>query len=159
MRLNSLSFKLLLSALFVSLVLIASGCNQKGEISFSEPEKESLLSLVSEKYPNVEILDYTFSAKNYLIQAAFLCKDINTGAETILIYITDTVLGCMDVASGVLHYKHTDSNGIHITEANSVSTISFSFTDSQNKAPVDYEISFWSDENDIINFRIQDNLQ
>lgn len=159
MRLNALSLKLLLSVLFVSLLLITSGCKQKGEFSFSEPEKESLISIVSEKYPNVEILGYTFSAKNYLIQAAFLCKDINTGAETTLIYITDSVLGCMDVASGALHYKYTDSNGIHITEADSVSTISFSFADSQSKIPVDYEISFWSDENGTINFRIQDNLQ
>ncbi len=157
MRLNSLSSKLLLSVFFVILVLSVAGCNRKSEISFSNSEREELLSFVLDKYPSVEILDYTFSTKNHLVQAAFLCKDISSGAETILVYVTDITFGYMDVANGAFHYEYSNTNGIRIEETDSVSTIYFSFIDTESDKSVDYKISFWLDENGTINFRLQDN--
>jgi hypothetical protein len=107
--------------------------------SFFDSEKEAMLDSITNTYDQIEIMDYTFGTRDSLVYAAAICKELDSGSETTLIYITEAGVGYINLAEGILSLKYHGEDGISVNSSN---VVSLSLLDTNTDKILDYEIAF-----------------
>ena len=88
---------------------------------------------------DIEILDYTFGDKNSAIYLAAACKDLNTGLESGLAYVTEFGVGYVVLATDVPDFVYLTDEGITLSPDN---VVSLSLRNTATGEITDYEVAF-----------------
>ncbi len=90
------------------------------DTEFDANEQKDMLDFILDKTSDIEILDSVFGDKNTTVSAAAICKDLSTGAETIVSIVTGRKKGFIDVASGIYDYEYYSEDGITVDNSDTV---------------------------------------
>ena len=119
--------------------------------SFLDSEKEVMLDSITNKIDQIEIMDYAFGTKDSLIYAAAICKKLDSGSETALVYITEAGVGYINLAEGILFLKYQAEDGIKVNSSN---VVLLSLLDTNTDKIIDYEIAFSRKDSETIIFDV-----
>lgn len=114
----------------------------KDNNSFLDSEKELMLDSIASISDHIEVMDHTFGTKDSLIYAVAICKELDSGSETALVYITELGTGYINLAEGVLSLNYYDENGIDLKSSSESSVVLLSLLDTHTNETIDYEIVF-----------------
>lgn len=107
--------------------------------SFSQSEKNDMLENMINTVGNIEIFDSVFGNKNSIIYLAAACKDLNTGLESGLAYVTELGVGYIILASDVSDFIYLAEEGVVLSPSNKVT---LSLLNASTNEIHDYEIGF-----------------
>ncbi len=109
------------------------------DAAFSPTEKEAMLDNLRRTVDDIEIFDYTFGDKNSAIYLAAACKDLNTGLESGLAYVTEFGVGYVVLATDVPDFVYLTGEGIKLSPDN---VVSLSLRNTATGEISDYEVAF-----------------
>lgn len=109
------------------------------DAAFSPAEKEAMLDNLRRTVEDIEIFDYTFGDKNSAIYLAAACKDLNTGLESGLAYVTEFGVGYVALATDVPDFVYLTDEGIKLSPDN---VVSLSLRNTATGEISDYEVAF-----------------
>lgn len=109
------------------------------DAAFSPAEKEAMLDNLRRTVEDIEIFDYTFGDKNSAIYLAAACKDLNTGLESGLAYVTEFGVGYVVLATDVPDFVYLTDEGIKLSPDN---VVSLSLRSAATGEISDYEVAF-----------------
>lgn len=123
--------------------------------SFSESEKNDLLERILDTENRIEIFDSAFGDKDSAIYVAAACKDLNTGLESGLAYVTELGVGYLLLASDVSDLVYLPEEGIALSASN---IVTLSFLKTSTNEIHDFEIESTKSYKKV-NFVINENIR